>query len=453
MSGEGSLRGKPSSIWTVFTVVSDTKAKCNFCATVLSYKGGNTANLRRHIKAKHVGVDLDAANRPEENVDEPPSQLPRRESPTHQPRDAAYGAAIPSSSGASATPASSRDQQPTTQPSRTMQQSIMAYSRQPMSLSKTIRQNEQLVKMIAKEYQPFSLVEGQEFKTFLAMLNPGYQLPSRKTLSTVHIPQMYNKVHEQVKNELTGISSICLTTDGWTSLSNQSYIAVTAHFIDTDGVLRARLLDCFAWQDRHTAENIAAELRRVVVEWEIQEKVCAVVSDNATNITAAIRLLGWKHFPCFAHTLNLIVQAGVKEISEVQTKVKNIVTFFKHSAHGTAKLETIQQQMGLDPVKLKQDVVTRWHSTYDMFTRMLYVRDAVLSAIVILEADLQPLVSTEWTILEKACEILKPFKEVTEEMSSEKNVTISKVILLANGLMQHIDEVEKDDLPGQCRNI
>ncbi|XP_064475058.1 E3 SUMO-protein ligase ZBED1-like [Ornithodoros turicata] len=307
--------------------------------------------------------------------------------------------------------------------------------------------------MIAKEYEPFSLVEGQEFKTFLAMLNPGYQLPSRKTLSTVHIPQMYNKVHEQVKNELTGISSICLTTDGWTSLSNQSYIALTANFIHTNGALRARLLDCFAWQNRHTAENIAAELRRVVVEWEIQEKVCAVVSDNAANITAAIRLLGWKHFPCFAHTLNLIVQAGVKEISEVQTKVKNIVTFLKHSAHGTAKLETIQQQMGLDPVKLKQDVVTRWHCTYDMFTRMLYVRDAVLSAIVILEADLHPLVSTEWTILEKACEILKPFKEVTEEMSSEKNVTISKVILLANGLMQHIDEVEKDDLPRQCRNM
>ena len=43
-------------------------------------------------------------------------------------------------------------------------------------------------------------------------------------------------------------------------------------------------------------------------ECNITEKVVAAVTDNAANIAAAVRLNGWRHVPCFAHTLNLVVQ-------------------------------------------------------------------------------------------------------------------------------------------------
>ena len=56
----------------------------------------------------------------------------------------------------------------------------------------------------------------------------------------------------------------------------------------------------------HTAEYIADELKRMHItdEWNITEKVVAIVTDNAANIVAAVRLNGWRHVPCFAHTLN-----------------------------------------------------------------------------------------------------------------------------------------------------
>lgn len=302
-----------------------------------------------------------------------------------------------------------------------MQNPITSYMNRPMSIPKTMRQNEQLVKMIAKEYHALSLVEGKEFKQFVHMLNPAYQLPSRKTLTTSLIPQVFSKVSDLIRKELEGASSVSITTDGWTSLANESYIAVTAHFISEDEhILKARLLECFAWRERHPSDNIATELRCVVTDWGIGEKVSAVVSDNAANVTAAIRLLGWKHVPCFAHTLNLVVQSSVRELSEVQSKVKAIVTHFKHSPHGMSKLQSIQKQMGLDALKLKQDVPTRWHSTYEMFSRIIYLKDAVLSTIAILEIELPSLSALEWAILEKACELLKPLKDVTDEMSSEK---------------------------------
>ena len=49
---------KSSEIWGFFADLGDGKAKCNFCSTTMSYKGGNTFNLARHIRTKHPTVCL-----------------------------------------------------------------------------------------------------------------------------------------------------------------------------------------------------------------------------------------------------------------------------------------------------------------------------------------------------------------------------------------------------------
>jgi len=86
--------------------------------------------------------------------------------------------------------------------------------------------------MIVKEYHPFSIVEDKEFRKLLNMLSPNYIIPSRKTVSNCLLPQMYEMVVQRVKDKLKNVSAVCLTTDGWTSRNNESFLAVTAHFID-----------------------------------------------------------------------------------------------------------------------------------------------------------------------------------------------------------------------------
>lgn len=115
------------------------------------------------------------------------------------------------------------------------------------------------------------------------------------------------------------------------------------------------------------------------------------MSDNAPNIVGAIKKYNFRHVPCFAHSINLVVQSGLKEISGVQKKVKSIVEYFKRSSHVLSKLQSTQKQMGLTKFKLKQDVVTRWNSTQYMFQRIIQIKDAVISTMALLQCDFEPL--------------------------------------------------------------
>lgn len=171
--------------------------------------------------------------------------------------------------------------------------------------------------MFTFRYYPFDIVEDEEFKTLLKMLNGGYSLPSRKTISNTLIPNLYHQTYEHVKTLMTDSFAVCLTTDGWTSVKNESFMGITAHFINEDALLQSVCLGCELFDDKHTIKNLIEYLKNTVEEWNIQYKITAVVSDNAPNIVGAIKKCNFRHVPCFAHCINLVVQSGLKEISEV----------------------------------------------------------------------------------------------------------------------------------------
>jgi len=56
-----------------------------------------------------------------------------------------------------------------------------------------------------------------------------------------------------------------------------------------------------------------------------------------------------------------------------------IVGHFKHSNNATEKLKDFQLQMNLPPLKVKQDVPTRWNSSFIMMERLVNIK-APLSA-------------------------------------------------------------------------
>ncbi|CAH2104141.1 unnamed protein product [Euphydryas editha] len=174
-----------------------------------------------------------------------------------------------------------------------------------------------------------------------------------------------------------------------------------------------------------------------MAEWNIADYTTAIITDNAAYITAAIRDTGRWHIPCFAHSINLFVQAALTPLSETLVKVKSIIEFFKRSSHAQHKLREMQQQLTLGELKLKQDVPTRWNSTYDMLQRLLSAKDAVIATMAIMRQELA-LNNDNWGVIESAAPILKLFYDITVETSAEKNVSLAEVIRLCGIMKNHV---------------
>jgi len=170
------------------------------------------------------------------------------------------------------------------------QTSINSFIQKPITISKPKKIDSQISKLIIKHYHPFSLIEEKEFKKLIHLLAPGYTFPSRKTIANSLIPQLYESTVTEIKHKLKNIQAICLTTDAWISINNQSFIALTAHYIDDNTKLSSILLGCHHFLERHTAVEMSSFLKDLVKKWNLDNLVTMVVNDNASNILAAIKL-------------------------------------------------------------------------------------------------------------------------------------------------------------------
>ncbi|CAG9840757.1 unnamed protein product [Diabrotica balteata] len=245
---------------------------------------------------------------------------------------------------------------------RIQQQVLSAYALKRISVTQQKKLDQLLLNLIIKDFQPFSMVEDNGFKDFILTLNPAYKLPTRKTLSNVLLPAVFEEVRLKVSDALKEVVSITITTDCWTSSNTDSVIG-----------------KCVGYEGGHGSTNLADNLSKVISNSNIsEESILLGISDNAANIKKAISSdLNWRHFGCYAHTLNLIMGDALKLIQEVTlNKVSKIVTHFKQSENAKSKLDNVQRQQGKEPKKLKKDVVTRWNSTYLMLERFVELEEA-----------------------------------------------------------------------------
>lgn len=130
------------------------------------------------------------------------------------------------------------------------------------------------------------------------------------------------------------------------------------------------------------------------------------------------------HIRCCAHILNLIVQEGLKDLDEAVLKVRESVKYTKGSQSRKQRFLTCVQHVSLESVRgLRQDVPTRWNSTYHMLNSALYYRKAFKH---LAKIDLNYLhcpTEGDWDKIEKICKYLKVFHDVTGVFSSTKYPT------------------------------
>lgn len=374
--------------------------------------------MRRHLKTKHPTALL-------ADTQQTTTGTAEAAATTSATASTSTDSGVASTSTQLATATTTAPQAARKRPKQTTMGGFINRPIQPLQQSKV---DQALVKMIATDFQLFTIVEDRGFRAYTAALDPSYVLPSRGTISKRMLPNLFEKVRAELQEQIRTAPAVCLTTDCWTSNTTTSYMSVTCHYI-TDFKLRSNLLDCFVVAESHTSQNLAQELSRVAKEWGIQDKIAACVTDNASNIVKAVNdILKWNHVRCFAHLLNLTVRSSVHqtEIQALILKVKSIAEYVRRSTVASAKLREMQLQMGQVQLRMKQDVATRWNSTYFMMQRAIEIKEPLVSTMALLNPLLPALTPEEWDITKEVCDILKPFEEVTVEMSSERYVKITQ---------------------------
>ena len=131
-------------------------------------------------------------------------------------------------------------------------------------------------------------------------------------------------------------------------------------------------------------------------------------------------------FPCFAKDKHLPGADGAL------SDARKTVEFFTKSTQATAKLKIAQtnstQQKHKDlqtPLKLIQDVVTRWWSTFRMLKRLHFLKDVIagLTASQEVKEDVSFPTQEQWAVLEQVQELLRMPAKFQPLLEGEKCVT------------------------------
>ena len=162
----------------------------------------------------------------------------------------------------------------------------------------------------------------------LSTLEPRYQPPNRTRLSEELIPALYESIKSKLYAELQSSEAVSLTCDGWTSRATQSFLTVTCHFVNKNWELSSKILQTDHFEGSHTGQKIGFELKSVMTDWGISDKVGVITVDNASNMTVAVEVSGVDlKLGCFAHTLNLASNKAlnIPSLDKILGKVRSVV--------------------------------------------------------------------------------------------------------------------------------
>ncbi|XP_035906547.1 zinc finger BED domain-containing protein 1-like isoform X1 [Anopheles stephensi] len=301
----------------------------------------------------------------------------------------------------------------------------------------TLQVDRMLIKFIAKESVPLSIVESEPFETFLQALNSNYNLPCKKYATYELLPSFYAEEMRKVKQNVASANAVALSLDGWLNSNQVRVLALSGHFLDENLKVRSKLLASGAFSDTPRSCEVTAWIYESLKKFEIENKIIALVTDDsASAMGEAADNLNIPHVPCFAHHLNALVQEAIENsIQPTVDKVKQVVTCFKNSTEAAQMLVTTQKSLNHAVLKLKPDVPTRWNSTYEMLDRFLKNKCPLIACTDRLKIRMD-MAGSDWTEVEQALVALKYFASATKLLSAEPHTTLSHVGFLSAVLLR-----------------
>ncbi|GBP00274.1 Zinc finger BED domain-containing protein 4 [Eumeta japonica] len=296
--------------------------------------------------------------------------------------------------------------------------------------------------MIALQNLPFNFVEGLGIRRLIQEIAPRYNFRRRNFFTEFVYKELYGKIAIKVKELIKKFDHMSFTSDIWSDpSSNASLLSLTCHGIASDFERSSIILKCETFDDRHTGDIIAEKFDTMLSEWNISnDQVHCMIRDEGSNMKRAMRLAKLQDLDYAVHKMQLAIRSSLnsqENIKGIKQKCKKISTHFNHSTIAQKQLHKIQDRLNQPHLKVFQDCVTRWNSTYYMLERFLKAKDAL--SLYINDSEIDPILPEEWKIIECCVELLKPFEEGTRELSSSHTL-ISSVIPIIRMLTQKVSD-------------
>ncbi|GES99626.1 zinc finger BED domain-containing protein 1-like [Rhizophagus clarus] len=300
---------------------------------------------------------------------------------------------------------------------------------------------------------PFNTVRGKGFKRMINNINPAFIPPCYATLKR-DIGCGYKTAVELMKSY---IEETCIyasiTTDLWTSRAKTGYIEKILY--------------------PHTGTHIREIIQEKLKVLGLEKKVNVAVTDNGSNMVKAINEWdGVSRVACSAHTLQLCVLKGLKQIKPYLQRYAKLNQFFE-SPKQTERLEDAQREIirqeerianetGLSPsvennenadennqheknkplkiLRTITEVPTRWGSKLASWKRLKELKKPInrLCVTLGLETDYEArkdyqrltalmLSDFEWKLLDKLIETLTPIESATQFLGGQKYCMLSLI--------------------------
>ena len=119
---------------------------------------------------------------------------------------------------------------------------------------KQIKLIDALVLFIAGDLMPLSVVDSTHFRNLCEQLDPRFQMPSRKYLSSKPLHETSFEIQINLKLRLKKAQSVCLTIDLWSNRQMKGFLGITGHFI-VDWTLKSVMIACKRFTGKHTSET------------------------------------------------------------------------------------------------------------------------------------------------------------------------------------------------------
>ena len=253
---------------------------------------------------------------------------------------------------------------------------------------------------------------------------------------------------------------VSMTTDGWTSRANESYIFFTVVYVNEDWKMMTLAISCSKKQGSTKGEDLAASIEAMVETHGLTGHVVMGNKDCEPSMMNAGRILTEKavlmHVGCTCHRIECVTALvfdgpGVKKSMAL---ARAVVTRYTKSSQAAERLRELCGIVGITPLRVIQDLETGWWSTQSMAERLVYLRRAVE-----LHESLDnvaPLLgSVDWNVLELLEPVLAPFMYVQKKLESN-NVTGTLVVQLICDLRNGLDlerKAPQQPTPGASADV